>query len=71
MMGEWVTVYETGVQVRIEIVKGILENAGLEVIVLNKKDSNYLFGNYELMVRKEQALMAVNIIQNEIKFEQI
>ncbi len=70
-MDDWVTVYETGILVRIEIVKGILENEGFEVVILNKKDSNYLFGNYELMVKKEQALRAINIINNEIKFEQI
>ncbi len=70
-MDDWITVYETGVQVRVEIVKGILENAGFEVVVLNKKDSNYLFGNYELKVRKDQALRAINIIKNEIKFEPI
>lgn len=70
-MNDWVTVFETSVLVRVEIVKGVLENKGFEVIVLNKKDSNYLIGTYELKVMQEQAFNAINTIENEIKFEQL
>jgi hypothetical protein len=70
-MNDWETVFETNVLVRVEIVKGVLENEGIEVIVLNKKDSSYLIGTYELKVRQEQALKAINTINNEIKFEQL
>lgn len=70
-MSEWITVYESGLLVRLEIVKGVLENAGFEVVKIDKKDSALLIGTYELKVRQEHALRAINIIKNEIKFESI
>ena len=70
-MSDWETVYESGVLVRLEIVKGVLENAGIEVVKVNKKDSTLLIGTYELKVKNEHVLKAIQIIENEIKFESI
>ncbi len=70
-MSDWETVYESDVLVRVEIVKGILENEGFEVVRLNTKDSSYLIGTYELKVKNENVLKAIQIIENEIKFESI
>jgi len=70
-MSTWITVYESGILIRLEIVKDVLENAGLEVVRIDKKDSALLIGTYELKVRQEHAFRAVNIIKNEIKFETI
>ncbi len=68
-MGNWKKVFETGSPVRAEIVKGVLEGFEIEAVVLNKKDSIYqIHGQYEVMVPKEAASKAVNIIENEITF---
>jgi len=68
-MAEWQKVFETGSGVRAEIVKSVLEQNGVKVIILNKKESVYqLHGNYELMVSPLQFDEAINIIEDEISF---
>lgn len=50
-----------------EMVRGLLEENGLEVQVLNKKDSEFLIGEIEVYVLKDQASTAKEILsqQNE------
>ncbi len=68
-MENWIKVYEAGSPVRVEIVKGVLQEFGINAVVLNKKDSIYLIhGQYEVMVPKEEAKKALNIIKDEIAF---
>ncbi|MEN2281843.1 DUF2007 domain-containing protein [Algoriphagus sp. SE2] len=68
-MDNWVKVFESGEQIRAEIVKGVLEENEIRAVVLNKKETVYqIFGTYEVLVLKEDLLHATNIIQNEITF---
>ncbi|WP_296699329.1 DUF2007 domain-containing protein [Algoriphagus sp.] len=68
-MGNWVKVFESGKQIRAEIVKGVLEENEIKAVVLNKKETVYqIFGTYQVLVLKEDQLLATNIIQNEITF---
>lgn len=68
-MKNWKKVYEDGSPVRAEIVKGVLEDCGIQVVILNKKESVYqIHGQYEVMVSVTEALKAINIIKNEISF---
>lgn len=68
-MKNWKKVYEDSSPVRAEIVKGVLEDNGIQAVILNKKESVYqIFGNYEVMVPVNDALRAVNIVKNEISF---
>ncbi|EKB50141.1 putative signal transducing protein [Cecembia lonarensis] len=68
-MKNWQKVYENSSPVRAEIVKGVLEDNGIQAVILNKKESVYqIFGNYEVMVPVNDALRAVNIVKNEISF---
>lgn len=64
----WKTVYKTENPQRSEIVKSILEEKGLSPVIINKKDSAYLFGLMEVQVNVEEVLSAIRIIE-EIKFE--
>lgn len=64
----WKTVYKTENPQRSEIVKSILEEKGLNPVIINKKDSAYLFGLMEIQVNVEEVLSAIRIIE-EIKFE--
>lgn len=68
-MNNWVSVYTTPMAHRAEMVKAILEEEGLSPVIVDKKDSSYKFGYYEVYVSEEEALIAANKISNEIKFE--
>jgi hypothetical protein len=55
--------------VRSEIVKGVLGEHDIEAVVINKKDSSYHFGFYEISVPQEKVLQALKIIRDEIRFD--
>jgi hypothetical protein len=68
-MQNWIKVFEDGMQVRAEIVKGVLEENEIQAVVLNKKETVYqIFGTYEVHVKREDAMNATKIIQNAITF---
>ena len=68
-MKNWKKVYEDGSPVRAEIVKGVLEDCGIQAVILNKKESVYqIHGQYEVMVPLSETLRAINIVKNEISF---
>jgi hypothetical protein len=54
---------------RAEIVKLTLERQNYNPVMLNKKDSSYLFGNYEVYVARKHVLKAIKIISDELRFE--
>ena len=68
-MENWKKVFESTMQVRAEIVKGVLEEHQIQAVVLNKKETIYqIFGNYEVLVQQKDLIMANNLVQNEISF---
>ena len=68
-MKNWTKVFEDQNQIRVEIVKGVLEDKGVVAFVLNKKESVYqVIGTYEVLVPTDQSLYALQLIQNEITF---
>ena len=68
-MENWNKVFETPMQVRAEIVKGILEEHQIQAVILNKKETVYqIFVNYEVHVQSENMISANNIFQNELRF---
>ena len=64
MEDNWQLVYSTGTPYEAEMVRGLLENAGLEPIVMNKQDSSYMFGEIEVYVHPNQYEQAINIINS-------
>lgn len=58
----WVKVYSATQVYLAEITKSVLEDEGIDAVVVNKKDSSYLFGECEVYVTKENALNALNLI---------
>lgn len=68
-MEKWQKVYKTEIRHRAEIVKAVLEDHDLSPILIDKKDSAYQFGHYEIMVLPENVLVALKLIQDEIIFE--
>jgi hypothetical protein len=68
-MKNWTKVFEDQNQIRVEIVKGVLEDKGVVAFVLNKKESVYqVMGTYEVLVPTAQTLYALQLIQHEITF---
>lgn len=68
-MENWIKVFEDGLQIRAEIVKGVLVENEIQAVVLNKKDTAYqMFGNYQVLVKRDDAIQATKLIQNAITF---
>ena len=66
-MEKWIKVFSTHKMYEAEIVKGVLLENDIQAIVMNKQDSSYHFGSYEIMVEHESVIKAIKIIQDEIK----
>ena len=64
---DWVLVYTSGNEVEVEMLKDVLESAGLEASVLSQKDHNFPapgdLSIVKLMVRKRDVEEALNYIQ--------
>lgn len=64
MEQDWQLVYSAKSVFDAEMVRGTLEEIGLEPVVINKQDSSYLFGDVEIYVSKEQFERAAEAIKN-------
>lgn len=58
----WVKVFSSSKGYLVEITKGVLEEEGIESVIINQIDSAYLFGESDLYVKNEDALSALQII---------
>lgn len=68
-MSDWQRVYQDASEQRAEIVRAILEDMDMNPVLLNKQDSAYRFGSFEVMVSSDYVLKALKVINDEIKFE--
>ncbi|MGF1638797.1 MAG: hypothetical protein ACFCUU_17105 [Cyclobacteriaceae bacterium] len=68
-MKNWQKVFETQILHRAEIVKSVLSEAMIDGIIVNKKDSMYNLGYFEVHVARESVLNAIKLINENIKFE--
>ena len=68
-MSNWQKVYEDQQEYRASIVKAILEENKLDPVIVNKKDTNYQFGTFEVHVAPDNVIRALKIIQDEIDFK--
>jgi hypothetical protein len=58
----WVKVFSSSKSYLVELTHGVLEEEGIESVIINQIDSAYLFGESELFVKNEDALIALQII---------
>ncbi|MCB2221204.1 MAG: DUF2007 domain-containing protein [Bacteroidetes bacterium] len=65
MDGNWVKIYTTTEGYKAEIIKGMLLQHGIESIIINKKDSAYLFGELELYVSSDFAIKANRLVNEQ------
>jgi len=69
-MKSWQKVYVTTNNYQADIVKSVLESNGVPAILINKKDTAYNnFGDLEVYVNKEDLVVALKVLENEIDFE--
>jgi hypothetical protein len=65
-MENWESVFKTGQNVRAEIARSVLEENGINAVIINKQDSNYpVFGFSEVFVPINEAALALTILTNE------
>jgi len=64
MEKDWAKIYETAEDVKIEIARILLEENGIEAVIINKKDSSYRFGENELYVHRDNVIRAKQILKN-------
>ena len=64
MQNDWVVIFTTSKQYEVELVRGMLLENEIESVIVNKQDSSYLFGECELLVNRENILLAKTLIQN-------
>lgn len=62
MSDDFKVVFTAGKLYNAEMVKDVLENAGVEATIMNKKDSAYQFGDIEVYVSKADYARAKEII---------
>jgi len=62
MSNDFVCVYSHTNQYTIDILKSVLQEHGVESVVLNKQDSSYHFGSIELYVKPADESLARQII---------
>lgn len=60
----WTKVYTTSDPIKAELIKQLLEENDIEVVLLNKQDSSYLFGEVQVMVLESNSLKAQQIVIN-------
>ena len=62
MFDNWVIIYSSDQLYEVEMVRNYLNDHGIECVVMNKKDSAYMFGDIEVYVPTEEAFSAKQLI---------
>ena len=65
-MSKWQKVFSDRLEHRAEIVKAVLEDKGLNPVLISKKDSTYHLGQFEVHVQETDVLPAIKIIKDDI-----
>lgn len=68
-MSNWQTIFKTTIAHQAEIVKAVLQDLDIQSVIVNKKDSSYLFGQIELRVESENVMKSLKIIEEDINFK--
>lgn len=69
-MSNWQIIYQSKQAHKVEIVKAFLQDNGLNPIIFNKTDTPYaILGEYEVRVKPEEVLEAIQLIKEHIRFE--
>jgi hypothetical protein len=64
MERNWVCIYSTNISYKAEIAKELLMENDIDAVVINKQDSNYLFGSLEVYVERDNAVRGKHLLRN-------
>ncbi len=65
MEKDWEKIFTTSQPYQAEVARQVLEEAGIQAVVINKKDSSYLaFGEAEVYVQQDDVIRAKQLIKN-------
>lgn len=60
---EWVTIFESTIPVKAQMIKILLIENGIEAILLNQQDSIYpVIGDLKVLVKRDNVILAKKII---------
>lgn len=65
MEASWQKIYSSALEHQVKIVQAVLNDVGINSVIVNKKDSVYHFGEVELYVQGENVMKAKQIINKE------
>ena len=68
-MSNWQTVFKTSIAHQADIVKAVLADHDIQSVIINKKDSSYLFGLIEVNAASENVMKSLKIIEEKINFD--
>ena len=67
-MVKWTKIYASSLQHEAEIVKMVLVGEGVFATIINKQDTSYHFGEYEVYINDVDAEIATQIINDNVNF---
>ena len=69
MSSKWNKVFSTTFVHQASIVKEFLEDNDINAVLLDKQDSAYKLGVFEVYVPLESTILAIRLINEQIKFD--
>ena len=67
---KWQKVFSDASEHRVQIVSKVLEDRGINSVIVNKKNSAFNnFGDFELQVTPDNVIQAIRIITSDISFK--
>lgn len=61
---DWVCIYSSSKSQNAEMIKALLTHNEINSVVVNKQDSSYMFGEFEVFVSREDVVKAKFVISN-------
>jgi len=65
----WECIYRSRHSYQAEILKALLEESEINSIIVNKQDSAYFIGEYEVYINRDDILRAEKILNNFLQGE--
>lgn len=64
MTDDWILCFQADEEYKVDIIRQLLENAGLHPVMMDHKDSEFRIGNVELYISPEEHEGALKIIDD-------
>jgi len=64
MEKDWVRIFESPDEMKVEIARQLLEEHHIDSAIINKRDRIYLIGDVELYVNRDMVIKAKSVIKD-------